>query len=201
MTTPQSSSSGSRIARQHDLKTWPEFFADLLAGRKPFELRKNDRDFQVGDDLYLHEYDPATNSYSGRVLVRRVDYILAHRPDAGCAATFGLQPGHVIMGISDVAQRPEVSVKPMQLSDDRTDYFVSISVGDREITPYVFRDEQFKAEYEAASFRWLLLGEPKPDLMSYSEDGWPTPSVPSTPSKTAAFDIGYYIDEHGDDGR
>lgn len=84
-----------------------------------------------------------------------------------------------------VAQALTISVKPMELSDDRTDYFVSISVGDREITPYVFRDEQFKAEYEAASFRWLLLGEPKPDLMAYSEDGWPS-LVPSASSGSAA---------------
>lgn len=83
------------------------------------------------------------------------------------------------------AQPPIISVKTMALSDDRTDYFVSIKVGDREITPYVFRDAQFKAEYEAASFRWLLLGDAKPDLMAYSEDGWPDnaeagPSLPST---------------------
>jgi hypothetical protein len=33
--------------RQHDLKIWPEFFADLLADRKQFQLRKNDRDFHM----------------------------------------------------------------------------------------------------------------------------------------------------------
>lgn len=97
-------SAATEHARQHDLKTWPEFFADLLAGRKPFELRNNDRDFHVGDELRLHEYDPKTKEFSGRVLLRKVTYILGHRPEAGCAATFGIQPGYVILGITDVAQ-------------------------------------------------------------------------------------------------
>jgi hypothetical protein len=65
-----------------------------------------------------------------------------------------------------------VSVKPMALSDNRTDYFVAIIVGDREITPHVFR-EQYKAEYEVASFKWLFFGGEEPDLMAYNEDSWP----------------------------
>ena len=50
----------------HELKTWPEPFADLVSGRKTFELRVFDRDFKVGDKLCLREWDPATETYSGR---------------------------------------------------------------------------------------------------------------------------------------
>jgi hypothetical protein len=87
----------------HELKTWPEFFAALLTGEKSFELRKDDRGFVVGDILRLREYDPETKEYSGRELRRKVTYLLGHRADAGCAATFGLQPGYVIMGVAPVA--------------------------------------------------------------------------------------------------
>ncbi len=35
----------------HNLKTWMPFYQDVIDGRKTFELRKNDRDYQVGDIL------------------------------------------------------------------------------------------------------------------------------------------------------
>jgi hypothetical protein len=68
---------------------------------------------------------------------------------------------------SQVCAEPvRVSIKPMALSDGSTDYYVALTVGKREITPYKFK-EGWQAEYEADSFRWLLLGAPKPDLLAY----------------------------------
>jgi hypothetical protein len=32
--------------KSHYLKTWPEFFKEIKLGSKPFEVRKNDRDFE-----------------------------------------------------------------------------------------------------------------------------------------------------------
>ena len=83
----------------HELKIWPEFFRANREGRKNFELRKNDRGFAIGDKLILKEWDPETKAYTGLWMERSVFYILAHRPDAGCAATFGLTPGYVILGL------------------------------------------------------------------------------------------------------
>ena len=45
----------------HVLKVWPEFFEMLHQG-KNFEIRKNDRDYQVGDRLTLKEWKPAVLS-------------------------------------------------------------------------------------------------------------------------------------------
>jgi hypothetical protein len=84
----------------HELKIWPEFFEMSLDLKKPFELRKDDRGFAVGDFLRLREWDPQTQEYSGREIHRRVTSLLRHRPDASCAATFGLQPGYVILGVA-----------------------------------------------------------------------------------------------------
>lgn len=85
---------------EHELKIWPEFFEASLDLVKPFELRKDDREFALHDYLRLREWDPETKQYSGREIHRRVTYLLRHRPDAGCAATFGLQPGYVILGVA-----------------------------------------------------------------------------------------------------
>lgn len=67
---------------------------------------------------------------------------------------------------------PIVSVKTMRLGDGRADYFVSIKVGKREVTPHVFREE-FKAAYHVALYSWLLNGTEKPDLMAFDEGDWP----------------------------
>jgi ASC-1-like (ASCH) protein len=42
---------------KHRLKTWPEYFEALLSGKKTFEIRKNDRDYQVNDLLLLQKYN------------------------------------------------------------------------------------------------------------------------------------------------
>lgn len=59
----------------HALKQLPEYFADVLSGRKSFEVRKNDRPYKEGDLLALNEYDPE-NSYTGRSCLVYIDYIL-----------------------------------------------------------------------------------------------------------------------------
>lgn len=57
------------------LKILPEFFEAVCTGKKSFEIRKNDRNFQVGDKLLLQEFIPETQEYTGRVVERRITYI------------------------------------------------------------------------------------------------------------------------------
>lgn len=44
----------------HDmvLRTWPGYFRSIWRGQKRAEIRKNDRNFQVGDRVLLIEFDP-----------------------------------------------------------------------------------------------------------------------------------------------
>lgn len=61
----------------HTLKTWPTFFALVFEGIKNFEYRINDRNFKVGDVLFLKEYDPIKEQFTGRSVKRHVTFILS----------------------------------------------------------------------------------------------------------------------------
>lgn len=78
----------------HTLKTWPPHFREVVSGRKTFEVRKNDRGFQVGDVLRLMEYSPTLNHFTGATCVRTVTYILP-------GGAFGVADGHVVMALNE----------------------------------------------------------------------------------------------------
>lgn len=42
--------------QEHELKTLPEYYQQVISGQKRFEYRRNDRGYQVGDVLILREY-------------------------------------------------------------------------------------------------------------------------------------------------
>jgi len=80
---------------EHDLKIWPNYFGPVQSGAKPFEVRKNDRDYQPGHRLRLREWDPNTKEYTGREVVRVVGYMLR-------GPAFGIEPDHVVMALETV---------------------------------------------------------------------------------------------------
>jgi hypothetical protein len=77
----------------HKLKIWPEYFQAVLSGRMKFQLRRADRDFRVGDQLLLEEWDPEPDQTknTGRQVLVRVDYIMD---------LTGISGEYVIMSIS-----------------------------------------------------------------------------------------------------
>ena len=52
----------------HELKILPNYFYDVVSGIKTFEVRFNDRDFQLGDQLLLKEYFKDTDTYGMQCL-------------------------------------------------------------------------------------------------------------------------------------
>lgn len=76
---------------RHELKCWPGPFSAMMDWSKPWEIRKNDRGYKVGDILHLREWCPTRKEYSGACLDRRVTFIL----DGG----FGLEPGYICMTV------------------------------------------------------------------------------------------------------
>lgn len=75
----------------HKLKTWTEYFLAVLWEEKTFEVRRNDRDFNVGDLLTLEEWNPDTG-YTGRSTERKVIYKLN-------GGQFGIEKGYVVLSI------------------------------------------------------------------------------------------------------
>lgn len=77
----------------HSLKTWPEYFQAIDSGLKTFEIRRDDREYNVGDLLNLREWDADKQEFTNSPpLLRRVTYIMR-------GFDFGLRPGFVALGI------------------------------------------------------------------------------------------------------
>lgn len=76
---------------QHNLKTINPYFGQVKEGVKTFEIRKDDRDFKVGDYLHLNDYDPLFNKLTGITITKKIGHILRD------AEYFGLMPGFCII--------------------------------------------------------------------------------------------------------
>ncbi len=75
--------------KTHLLKTVQPYFDDVALGIKIFELRIDDRDFQVGDILNLQEF--VKGRITGRIVSVEVTYKLDKHP--------GLKEGYCVLGI------------------------------------------------------------------------------------------------------
>jgi len=76
----------------HELKIWTEYIRPVITGIKTFEIRKNDRDFKVGDILILKGYDADNNKYTNEEIEVVVTFILSE-------TFFGLKDDYVVMSI------------------------------------------------------------------------------------------------------
>lgn len=86
-----------REPKTHDLKCWAEPFGDVASGRKKFEVRINDRDYQVGDTFRLHRWDPVRATYTGAMLGPfRITYVckglFMPTTDDGDVCAFAFEP-------------------------------------------------------------------------------------------------------------
>ena len=64
------------MSKAIELKIWSNYFDAINNGIKTFEIRKNDRDFEVGDTLILREWIPGCEKYTGRRVAVKITYIL-----------------------------------------------------------------------------------------------------------------------------
>lgn len=81
--------------KTHYLKTWSKYFKPVVSGEKTFEIRINDRNYQIGDILVLQEYDFDTQTYTGdafRVIVAYIFY----------GGRFGIDDSMVVMAIKPI---------------------------------------------------------------------------------------------------
>lgn len=84
----------------HELKILPEYFEAIISGRKQFEIRKNDRDYKVGDYIILREWGEHYNftkwpdfiawrEYTGNSYKAEITYI----------TDYAQQDGYVVLRI------------------------------------------------------------------------------------------------------
>ena len=115
--------------KTHDVKLVSDFYDDSASGVKSFEIRKNDRDYQVGDYLNLREVNYSTNINTetasttgvligvdisiraeavetGRSHVKEITYILTSEefPE-------GIKEGYVILGARPVMSQEEIKAR------------------------------------------------------------------------------------------
>ena len=75
----------------HNLKIDRDIIDLKIRGVKNWEIRLNDRDFKIGDVLFLREYNQITRKYGTVCIYERITAIL---PKKAC---YGLQEGYVIL--------------------------------------------------------------------------------------------------------
>jgi len=144
----------------HDLKVHPQFFGPLERGEKLFELRKDDRDFQVGDWLKLREWKPADFAkatpagYTGCRVLREVSYVLRlqdmptamqydeqrleEKWDSRDECSAIIHPGYVILGLCQPIQELGCKLKGLRLFCGTTD---PVAAG--ELTKYLMELHDF----------------------------------------------------------
>lgn len=98
----------------HELKILPEYFADVISGKKTFEVRKFDRPFHIGDLLALNEFDPETKSYTGNSCLVYIDHILSDSEYC--------KNGYAILGIKPCCV--DKICTPYNLTTGKMDYSV-----------------------------------------------------------------------------
>jgi hypothetical protein len=134
----------------HDLKVAPEFMLALSSGAKPFEVRRDDRNFAVGDGLRLREFDGERyTGTEGRFVITSVLR----------GARWGVMPGFVCLGIRPVLY--------MRKADELGDFLDELDAstragGARKVPKGPLCDANGKGcEYDAACARCIRYQEPQ----------------------------------------
>lgn len=86
---------------QHKVKSWSHFFDAIVRGDKLHDLRKNDRNYNVGDTLILERYDIQKGDYTGEQCEVLVTYMTSNK--FPCAYSSAVLPhDYVILSIKKV---------------------------------------------------------------------------------------------------
>lgn len=87
---------------KHELRLYDRYFDAVVTGKKRFEIRKNDRDYKIGDVLiFIRCDDDGFDVVDPRghpdIFVAAVSYILRHEDFPQ-----GIMDGYVVLGIDKV---------------------------------------------------------------------------------------------------
>lgn len=86
--------------RLHILKIKEEYMKAISYGEKTFELRENDRDYQVGDLIHFVDLDENEYLMFNNVdNIYRITYVLKDVPE------YGLDKDYCILGIKRIVEK------------------------------------------------------------------------------------------------
>lgn len=58
------------------LKCWPEYFSDIVSGAKKFDVRLGDFKVEMYDLIMFVEFDPKTQSLTGKKVPKRAGHVM-----------------------------------------------------------------------------------------------------------------------------
>lgn len=109
------------IKVDHELKIAPEYFEAVSNGTKTFEIRRNDRDFKVGDIIKLKEF--SDHLYTGPMVLVKVLGVFSGLSD------YGVDPEYVVLSIKVVENRVKwkqlINVLPIPVLRDLRVYVLT----------------------------------------------------------------------------
>lgn len=114
------------MSKIHEVKTLPVWFGLAWDGRKPFEVRCNDRDYQEGEILRQMEWTPS-RGYTGRTLEWEIAYVL---DDSRYC-----KEGFVVLGLRRLTQGGQPEMLPCKPGD--TVYFPVVGRWDSAVVDHI----------------------------------------------------------------
>lgn len=82
--------------KEHTLKTHSTFFDDIWNNLKMFEVRFNDRDYQINDVLHLYRYENGIKT-EGKFIKAQILYILNHNDFSD-----GIKENYVVLQLTKI---------------------------------------------------------------------------------------------------
>ncbi|HGK4390036.1 TPA: DUF3850 domain-containing protein [Klebsiella pneumoniae] len=172
----------STITREpitHDIKIYPEFFSAVCTGVKRAELRKNDRDYRVGDTLHLMETPRGSCHQTGEF----INVTITHIADIG-----EWMPGYVLLSV-ELQERRKVDSEPVENHigcKNALDAIVSFIKSKsnptvkcyEELSEQLFKDNCHGIHSHVIEYI-LKLGEELEDLRAEQAEMQPAPVVPT----------------------
>lgn len=88
--------------KTHKIKSWTHLFQAIKSGIKLHDIRDmNERDYKIGDQILLQEFDHTTGRYTGDELLVEITYITDNMTPCAFSSAV-LQKGFGILSIKKV---------------------------------------------------------------------------------------------------